>query len=65
VRGTFDFAAFYNDFRNQQLQVGFYPAPGVAVGPTTGIVNAGRSRIYGAVGAPRMYGVRVRYRFGR
>jgi iron complex outermembrane recepter protein len=48
VHGTFDFAAFYNDFRNQQLQVGFYAAPGVALGPTTGIVNAGRSRIYGA-----------------
>jgi iron complex outermembrane receptor protein len=48
VRGTFDFAAFYNDFRNQQLQVGFDAAPGSPVSPTTGIANAGKSHIYGA-----------------
>jgi iron complex outermembrane receptor protein len=48
VRGTFDVAAFYNDFRNQQLQVGFDAAPGAAVSPTTGIANAGKSHIYGA-----------------
>jgi len=47
VHGTFDFAAFYNNFRNQQLEVGFFAAPGSGVGPTTGIVNAGKSRIYG------------------
>jgi iron complex outermembrane recepter protein len=47
LRGTFDIAAFYNNFRNQQLQVGFDAAPGSSVGPTTGIVNAGKSRIYG------------------
>ncbi|WP_428310661.1 TonB-dependent receptor [Hydrocarboniphaga sp.] len=53
VRGTFNVAAFYNDFSNQQLQYGFNasvdengtPSP---VSPTTGIVNAGKSRIYGA-----------------
>jgi iron complex outermembrane receptor protein len=48
VRGTFDLAAFYNDFRDQQLQVGFDAAPGVNVAPTTGIANVGKSRIYGA-----------------
>jgi iron complex outermembrane receptor protein len=47
VRGTFDVTGFYNDFRNQQLQVGFDQAPGAPVGPTTGIVNAGKSRIWG------------------
>ena len=52
MRGTFNVAAFYNDFADQQLQFGFNarrdengnPAP---VSPTTGIVNAGKSRIYG------------------
>ena len=48
VRGTFDVAGFYNNFRNQQLQVGFDAAPGVAVSPTTGIANVGASHIYGA-----------------
>jgi iron complex outermembrane receptor protein len=53
VHGTFNVDAFYNDFSNQQLQFGFdarinpltgLPAP---VSPTTAIVNAGKSRIYG------------------
>ena len=48
VRATVDVAVFYNDFRDQQLQVGFFAAPGTGLGPTTGIVNAGKSRIYGA-----------------
>jgi iron complex outermembrane receptor protein len=48
VRGTFDVAAFYNNFRNQQLQVGFDAAPGANVAPTTGIANVGKSKIYGA-----------------
>ena len=47
VAGTFNVAAFYNNFQDQQLQVGFNAAPGSGVGPTTGIVNAGKSRIYG------------------
>ena len=52
--GTFDITGFYNDFSNQQLQLGFntnpdymgtgFPAP---VSPTTGIVNAGKSTIWG------------------
>jgi iron complex outermembrane receptor protein len=48
VRGHFNLSAFYNDFTDQQLQVGFTAAPGRSLPPTTGIVNAGSSRIYGA-----------------
>jgi iron complex outermembrane receptor protein len=48
VHGTFDATGFYNDFRNQQLSVAFDAAPGVAVAPTSAIVNAGKSRIWGA-----------------
>jgi iron complex outermembrane receptor protein len=54
LHGTLDIAGFYNNFSNQQLQLGFntnpnfmgtgFPAP---VSPTTGIVNAGKSRIWG------------------
>ncbi|HEX7854611.1 MAG TPA: TonB-dependent receptor [Sphingobium sp.] len=45
VRGTFNVAAFYNDFSNQQIfsnLIGVPPYPGGA-----GIVNAGKSRIKG------------------
>jgi iron complex outermembrane receptor protein len=54
VRGTFNVALFYNNFSNQELQFGFdarvnpvthATAP---VSPTTAIINAGKSRIYGA-----------------
>lgn len=48
VNGTFNVDGFYNDFANQQLQIGFDPKPGEAVAPASGIANAGRSRIYGA-----------------
>jgi iron complex outermembrane receptor protein len=54
VRGTFNVAAFYNDFSDQQLQFGFDakvdPVTGASapVSPTTAIINAGQSRIYGA-----------------
>jgi iron complex outermembrane receptor protein len=48
VRGTFNATAFYNNFRDQQLQASFDAAPGAAVSPTTGIINAGKSRIWGA-----------------
>jgi iron complex outermembrane receptor protein len=54
VHGTFNVSAFYNNFSNQQLQLGFnnnqnfmgsgQPAP---VSPTTAIINAGKSRIWG------------------
>jgi iron complex outermembrane receptor protein len=44
VKGTFDLAAFYNDLTSQQLQAQFNQPSGVAA---AGIVNAGKSRIYG------------------
>ena len=47
VSGTFNVAAFYNNFRDQQLQLDFNPKPGVAVTPASGILNAGKSRISG------------------
>jgi len=47
VHGTFDIAAFYNDFSNQQLQLGFNPAQFSGVSPTAAPINAGKSRIYG------------------
>lgn len=49
VRGNFNIAAFYNNFRNQQLQAGFFqnPASPIGVTPTAGPVNAGKSRIWG------------------
>lgn len=48
VSGFFNVATFYNKFSNQQLRAGFSPAPGTVVPNTTGILNVGRSRIYGA-----------------
>ncbi|MFC4309130.1 TonB-dependent receptor [Steroidobacter flavus] len=54
VRGLFNIAAFYNDFSDQQLQFGFDarvdPVTGATapVSPTTAVMNAGKSRIYGA-----------------
>ncbi len=58
VPGTFNIAAFYNDFSNQQIQYGFTqnldrrdaqgnPLPPIPVAPTAGPVNAGKSRIWG------------------
>jgi iron complex outermembrane recepter protein len=50
VRGTFNVTGFYNDFSDQQLQLGFddlHPTPGSVGVPTTGIVNAGTSTIWG------------------
>jgi iron complex outermembrane receptor protein len=54
VRGTFDADVFYNNLRDQQLAAGFgaavNPVTGATapVSPTTAVVNAGKSRIYGA-----------------
>jgi iron complex outermembrane recepter protein len=45
--GRLNLAAFYNDFTNQQLQLG-YVSP--TSGTTTTIVNAGKSRIAGIEG---------------
>jgi iron complex outermembrane receptor protein len=47
TRGHFNLAGFYNNFANQQLMLGFAPKPGAPGGPTTGVVNVGKSRIYG------------------
>ena len=47
IRGTFNVATFYNDFRDQQLSIGFQDSTN-SVPPNVGIVNAGQSRIYGA-----------------
>jgi len=44
VPGRFNLAVFYNDFSNQQLQLG-YISP--SAGTTTTIANAGKSRIQG------------------
>jgi iron complex outermembrane receptor protein len=48
VHGTFNVSTFYNNFSNQQLQLGFDAKPGSGVGPSSGILNAGKSRIWGA-----------------
>ena len=42
--GIFNIAAFYNDFRDQQLQQGILTSNGTG---STAIVNAGKSRIWG------------------
>jgi iron complex outermembrane receptor protein len=47
VHGTFNIAGFYNNFSNQQLQVGFLPLS-PAFPQTAAPVNAGKSKIYGA-----------------
>lgn len=47
IKGTLNAAAFYNDFTDQQLRVVFTAAPGAPVSSATGVVNAGKSRIWG------------------
>jgi iron complex outermembrane receptor protein len=47
VNGTFNIAAFYNNFRDQQLQLNLNPKPGARVSPASAILNAGKSRISG------------------
>jgi len=50
IQGTFNVSTFYNNFSNQQLQVAFDANPdytGPPVGPSSGIFNAGKSRIWG------------------
>jgi iron complex outermembrane receptor protein len=46
VHGYLNVAAFYNDFRDQQLQANAQVIPPQS--PVSGIINAGKSRIYGA-----------------
>ena len=49
LTGTVNAAAFYNNFSNQQIQVGFDVNPAVPGGtPFAAPQNAGKSRIYGA-----------------
>lgn len=48
VRGYFNLAAFYNKFSNQQIAATFTPSQASGLPQSDGIVNAGRSRIYGA-----------------
>jgi iron complex outermembrane receptor protein len=47
VHGIFNTAVFYNNFTDQQLQLGFDAAPGTSVSPTAAPINAGKSRIWG------------------
>lgn len=47
IPGRFNLAAFYNDFTNQQLQLGYISPTATQ---TTTIVNAGKSRIQGVEG---------------
>jgi len=47
VRGTFNISAFYNDFRDQQLQGNLVNKPGTPRTGGTAIINAGKSRIWG------------------
>jgi len=47
VRGTFNVAAFYNDFRNQQVPLSIVPKVAGTVPNAVGVNNAGKSRIYG------------------
>jgi iron complex outermembrane recepter protein len=45
--GFFNITGFYNDFRDQQIQVTLSQKAGAPVSGGTGIVNAGKSRIWG------------------
>jgi iron complex outermembrane receptor protein len=47
IHGIFNADVFYNNFTDQQLQLGFDTAPGAHVSPTAAPVNAGKSRIWG------------------
>jgi iron complex outermembrane receptor protein len=47
IHGIFNADVFYNNFTDQQLQLGFDAAPGAPVSPTAAPVNAGKSRIWG------------------
>jgi len=47
IHGIFNTAIFYNNFTDQQLQLGFDAAPGAPVSPTAAPINAGKSRIWG------------------
>lgn len=45
--GYFNLSAFYNDFRDQQLQIGLQCIPTALCSQTTAIINAGKSTLKG------------------
>jgi iron complex outermembrane receptor protein len=47
IHGIFNVSVFDNEFRNQQLSVGFIANDNAPVAPTSVPLNAGKSRIYG------------------
>lgn len=47
IAGSFDVTGFYNDFTDEQLLAGFSPISASGGQPESGIVNAGKSRIWG------------------
>jgi len=47
VRGTFNGAIFYNDFTNQQIQVGFNAIPGSGQASTAAPFNVPKSKVWG------------------
>lgn len=47
VRGFVNLAAFYNDLSDQQISANIAPLPGTGLPPQQGILNAGKSRIWG------------------
>jgi iron complex outermembrane receptor protein len=47
IHGIIDLAAFYNDFSNQQIAVSAQPKVAGTAAQAQGVVNAGKSRIWG------------------
>ena len=47
VSGTFNLSAFYNNFQDQQIQIGYNAKPGTGLGPFAAPYNVGKSRIWG------------------
>jgi iron complex outermembrane receptor protein len=47
VRGTFNAAAFYNDFTNQQIQIGFIAKPFTGQSSTAAPINLPKSSVWG------------------
>jgi iron complex outermembrane receptor protein len=47
VSGYFNVAAFYNNFTNQQITASLTAKPGTPLTGASGVVNAGKSRIWG------------------
>ena len=47
VHGTFNAAVFYNDFTNQQIQIGFIAKPGTGQSSTAAPLNIPKSSVWG------------------